>query len=269
MWQNKNVLMCFFVQPVSTGLPQSACVQRPVAINGHQLSTTGSASTSNSCTSPIDKRQFKKHTISSPASAKCDCNAAESVTCTCHKKLKCDASNIAAETVLTSTESPAKSTLHCNENATVVVSNSDGEQHVVSANRSVLNDITNSHANVLLSVSLAGDTSALTSYSRLSMSSLNKTWNRTGAGQENALGMKKTPPLCLCGRRAHRKVVQTAGENQGRVFYCCPRGRCSSGNTSLTGCKFFLWESQHELNCLSNVTFMVNSGASFVSVTNH
>ncbi|XP_074648387.1 uncharacterized protein LOC141903910 [Tubulanus polymorphus] len=45
-----------------------------------------------------------------------------------------------------------------------------------------------------------------------------------------------TPPLCKCGRRTKRKVVQTPGPNVGRIFYACPTGR--SG-----GCGYFQWET--------------------------
>ena len=54
--------------------------------------------------------------------------------------------------------------------------------------------------------------------------------------------MKRTPPMCECGRRSNRKVVQTPGPNVGRVFFACPLGRKGAGKKS--GCGFFKWEEQ-------------------------
>ena len=67
-------------------------------------------------------------------------------------------------------------------------------------------------------------------------------------------GMKRTPPMCECGRRTHRKLVQSPGPNQGRAFYCCPSGRRKAsspfdnitkgfGGSKKQGCAFFKWET--------------------------
>ena len=58
----------------------------------------------------------------------------------------------------------------------------------------------------------------------------------------NPLGLKRTPPLCDCGRRSHRKMVQNPGPNVGRFFYACPLGR--KGMHKKSGCGFFKWEGQ-------------------------
>ncbi|XP_013390057.1 ERI1 exoribonuclease 2 [Lingula anatina] len=55
--------------------------------------------------------------------------------------------------------------------------------------------------------------------------------------------MKATPPLCDCGRRSKRRVVQNPGPNEGRAFFACPLGRKSSGAVK-EGCKFFKWDSR-------------------------
>ena len=59
--------------------------------------------------------------------------------------------------------------------------------------------------------------------------------------------MKRTPPMCGCGRRAQRKIVQSPGPNQGRIFYCCPSGRkktvgCFGIKSGQTGCGYFKWD---------------------------
>jgi hypothetical protein len=51
--------------------------------------------------------------------------------------------------------------------------------------------------------------------------------------------MKSTPPLCDCGCRSKRKVVQSPGPNVGRFFFCCGTGN----SASKAGCKFFKWET--------------------------
>ena len=57
--------------------------------------------------------------------------------------------------------------------------------------------------------------------------------------------LKRTPPMCECGRRTVRKCVQSPGPNMGRVFFCCPLGR-SPGHKGFGkvkhGCGFFRWE---------------------------
>ena len=67
----------------------------------------------------------------------------------------------------------------------------------------------------------------------------------TPSNSKPALGtssMKRTPPMCECGRRSNRKTVQTPGPNVGRVFFACPLGRKGTGKKS--GCGFFKWEEQ-------------------------
>ena len=59
--------------------------------------------------------------------------------------------------------------------------------------------------------------------------------------------MKRTPPMCDCGRRAQRKIVQLPGPNQGRIFFCCPNGRkktvgCFGIKSGQAGCGYFKWE---------------------------
>lgn len=63
---------------------------------------------------------------------------------------------------------------------------------------------------------------------------------------------KRTPPMCECGRRAHRKIVQNPGPNQGRAFFACPNGKRMSnskksllaGQTKQWGCRFFKWDKE-------------------------
>ena len=71
--------------------------------------------------------------------------------------------------------------------------------------------------------------------------------------------MKKTPPLCLCGRRALRKIVQSAGENCGRAFFCCSKNKCNSTDKNNVNCKFFRWESQHELTISNSTLGLTNN----------
>ncbi|XP_067298470.1 ERI1 exoribonuclease 2, partial [Pseudorasbora parva] len=52
------------------------------------------------------------------------------------------------------------------------------------------------------------------------------------------LSVKRTAPLCGCGRRARRLSVGNGGPNHGRGFYCCPARRHTH-----QGCQFFQWES--------------------------
>ena len=63
----------------------------------------------------------------------------------------------------------------------------------------------------------------------------------------NPSGMKRTPPLCDCGRRSNRKMVQTPGPNVGRFFYACPLGR--KGPQKKSGCGYFKWEQQINAKC--------------------
>lgn len=61
---------------------------------------------------------------------------------------------------------------------------------------------------------------------------------------------KKTPPMCGCGRRAQRKMVQSPGPNEGRFFFTCPNSRkqrvvgCFTGKQDINvSCNYFVWES--------------------------
>ena len=47
--------------------------------------------------------------------------------------------------------------------------------------------------------------------------------------------MRRTSPLCKCGRRARQCTVGSPGPNAGRSFFACPKGRKS-------GCKYFVWD---------------------------
>lgn len=52
--------------------------------------------------------------------------------------------------------------------------------------------------------------------------------------------LKSTPPLCKCGRRCKRRMVQSPGQNTGRFFFTCSvRHSAMSKN----GCDFFKWET--------------------------
>ena len=54
--------------------------------------------------------------------------------------------------------------------------------------------------------------------------------------------MKSTPPLCKCGRRSKRRMVQSPGQNTGRFFFSCSvRHSAASKN----GCDFFKWEASY------------------------
>lgn len=52
--------------------------------------------------------------------------------------------------------------------------------------------------------------------------------------------MKVTPPLCHCGRRSKRRMVQSPGQNMGRFFFSCA---VKKGTLSKDGCNFFKWET--------------------------
>ncbi|KAH9503609.1 ERI1 exoribonuclease 2 [Bulinus truncatus] len=57
--------------------------------------------------------------------------------------------------------------------------------------------------------------------------------------------MKRTPPLCSCGRRSKRKLVHNQGPNHGRWFFSCSIS--TFNDRAKVGCKFFQWE----LPCVS------------------
>ncbi|KAK3599310.1 hypothetical protein CHS0354_028675 [Potamilus streckersoni] len=58
--------------------------------------------------------------------------------------------------------------------------------------------------------------------------------------------MKSTPPLCKCGRRAKRRMVQSPGPNMGRFFFTCS-SRQDGDDTRKKGCGFFKWENSTHL----------------------
>ncbi|XP_067673723.1 ERI1 exoribonuclease 2-like [Haliotis asinina] len=57
----------------------------------------------------------------------------------------------------------------------------------------------------------------------------------------NFSSMKATPPMCKCGRRSKRRLVQSPGLNIGRFFFTC--GVRTSQYDVKRGCEFFKWES--------------------------
>ncbi|XP_052783983.1 ERI1 exoribonuclease 2-like isoform X2 [Mya arenaria] len=70
--------------------------------------------------------------------------------------------------------------------------------------------------------------------------------------------MKITPPLCNCGRRSKRRMVQSPGQNMGRFFFSCS---VRKGIGSTDGCKFFKWE----VNPMNNRSLNSSNGSSYVS----
>ncbi|KAK6170665.1 hypothetical protein SNE40_019000 [Patella caerulea] len=59
--------------------------------------------------------------------------------------------------------------------------------------------------------------------------------------QSNPSGMMATPPLCNCGRRSKRRMVQNPGPNIGRFFFAC---RLGSRDDPKVGCGMFQWEKK-------------------------
>jgi len=57
--------------------------------------------------------------------------------------------------------------------------------------------------------------------------------------------MHATPPLCICGRRSKRRLVQKQGPNTGRWFFSCSTvsSNVPQGKPNKQGCKFFQWET--------------------------
>ncbi|KAL4239588.1 ERI1 exoribonuclease 2 [Mactra antiquata] len=58
--------------------------------------------------------------------------------------------------------------------------------------------------------------------------------------------MKITPPLCKCGRRSRRRMVQSPGQNTGRFFFTCVSRKMEEPKK---GCDFFKWEISAQINC--------------------
>ncbi|KAH3861366.1 hypothetical protein DPMN_024293 [Dreissena polymorpha] len=69
----------------------------------------------------------------------------------------------------------------------------------------------------------------------VSMNSLTNISNNT-----SNTSLKMTPPLCQCGRRSKRRMVQSPGQNMGRFFFSCA---VKKGVGSKDGCQFFKWET--------------------------
>lgn len=65
--------------------------------------------------------------------------------------------------------------------------------------------------------------------------------------------MKGTPPMCQCGRRSKRRIVQNPGPNFGRFFFTCGKkqNKCNDENK---GCNFFKWEESGKKPSLVNAT---------------
>ena len=66
----------------------------------------------------------------------------------------------------------------------------------------------------------------------------------------NSSSMKMTPPLCKCGRRSKRKMVQSPGQNLGRFFFSCG---VRKSTWSKEGCDFFKWEVASSVNATSSL----------------
>lgn len=63
--------------------------------------------------------------------------------------------------------------------------------------------------------------------------------------------MKCTPPLCKCGRRSKRRMVQSPGQNTGRFFFSCSVRHSAA---SKSGCDFFKWENSFSTTPNSSLT---------------
>ncbi|CAL4108351.1 unnamed protein product, partial [Meganyctiphanes norvegica] len=95
---------------------------------------------------------------------------------------------------------------------------------------------TNIHSNASNNISKTTSTT---------LKEINKTVNK-------APMFKKTPPLCNCGRRSRLLNVSKPGPNEGRYFYCCPKG-----SRDKNGCGFFKWEDQpYSRPSVSSVSMM-------------
>jgi hypothetical protein len=99
-------------------------------------------------------------------------------------------------------------------------------------------------------------------FQTLNTPSSRQTPRSSGGGVTPSL-MKQTPPLCDCGCRAKRKIVQSPGPNMGRWFFCCGSSRAKSN------CNFFKWEqpasSPASAGSLSNVITPSASGSHSMS----
>ncbi|XP_060606663.1 ERI1 exoribonuclease 2-like [Ruditapes philippinarum] len=71
----------------------------------------------------------------------------------------------------------------------------------------------------------------------------------------NNSNMKVTPPLCKCGRRSKRRMVQSPGQNMGRFFFSCAvRKRVGSKE----GCDFFKWETSLNTQSMSHSSSVIS-----------
>ena len=72
------------------------------------------------------------------------------------------------------------------------------------------------------------------------LGSFKSTNNSSSFAPSTGSSMKVTPPLCQCGRRSKRRMVQSPGQNMGRFFFSCT---VKKSIASKDGCKFFKWET--------------------------
>lgn len=66
----------------------------------------------------------------------------------------------------------------------------------------------------------------------------------------NPSSMKETPPLCNCGKRSKRRMVQTPGPNLGRFFFSCGSSYYNTTERK-NACGFFKWEMPVRSRCQS------------------
>ncbi len=76
--------------------------------------------------------------------------------------------------------------------------------------------------------------------------------------------MKRTPPMCECGRRATCRMAQSPGPNMGRFFYCCSHGRNSKKK-----CSYFKWDSGQDCSAAASPVYtMIKEPLRLASVSN-
>lgn len=76
------------------------------------------------------------------------------------------------------------------------------------------------------------------------------TSSTTFQSSTNPSSMKGTPPLCNCGKRSKRRMVQTPGPNLGRFFFTCGSSYYNSTDRK-NACGFFKWETPVRSRCQS------------------
>lgn len=74
--------------------------------------------------------------------------------------------------------------------------------------------------------------------------------NTTFQSSTNPSSMKGTPPLCNCGKRSKRRMVQTPGPNLGQFFFTCGSSYYNSTDRK-NACGFFKWETPVRSRCQS------------------